>query len=349
MPLETEHLILSGHDNTRAGQVVCIALAHNEFNLLAPFLNHYRAFGDITFVVVDDRSTDDSSDYLAAQPDVTVMVPKEGSTYAKHKREWRGQTLDAVAVDRWVLAPDMDEHLVWHGAPQRTFADLLTDMKREQAEVLYAIMIDMYADKPLSQHVFTGGDLSASFDLFDDPTSDPSGTWMERGPSRFLESWPTPKRSVVGGMRQRLMEDGTAGSGLRRLGRRVLGKIGDHRSAGSSLARRITKTTGSKPTTALTKVPLVKWRRGLRFYGGAHCLNQEMTLASERAALLHYPITRGMEGVQHIISRGQHMADSAYYKDLLKAADKSPKYRGTRQLRSLDDLSGVILPPKRST
>lgn len=112
--LETEFLELVGTDNTERGAFVCLLLVHNEGTVIEPFLEHYRSFGDITFIVVDDRSNDGSTEYLMAQPDVTILAPKDGSTYAKLKREWRGQVLDQGADGRLILAPDADEHLVRH-------------------------------------------------------------------------------------------------------------------------------------------------------------------------------------------------------------------------------------------
>lgn len=350
MTLETEHLRLFGVDKTTRHAHICLLLAHNERNLLEPFLEHYRGFGDIAFLVVDDRSSDGSAEFLAAQPDVTVLMPKDGSTYAQHKREWRGQVLDQIAHGRWVLAPDADEHLVWHGAPQRSFATVIDDLEAEGAAALYAMMVDMYADKPLGEQTYEGGSLLQAFPLFDDPGLDPTQTWMERGAGRFLQNWPTPQLSVVGGMRQRLIaSQSTERAGLRPLGRRLFGRLRDHRGTGSTLSRLFTKHPGKTPPTLLTKVPLVKWQRGFRFYGGAHSLNAPVALGSERAALLHFPVTRGAEGMQRVISRGQHTSNSGHYVALLEVASINPTFHGTRELRTLTDLDGIILPPQRRT
>lgn len=350
MALETEHLRLAGADKTGQGAHICLLLAHNEGNLVGPFLEHYRNFGDITFIVVDDRSSDGSTEYLAAQPDVTVLAPKDGSTYAKHKREWRGQVLDQVADGRWILAPDVDEHLVWHGHPDRSFGSLINGLDAEGADALYAIMVDMYADNPLGEHIYMGGPLLQSFPMFDDPHRDPTGTWMERGAGRFLKNWPTPELSVVGGMRQRLIaSQSTQRMPVRHLGRRLFGRLRDHQGRASKIGRLLTKHPGTLPAYLLTKVPLVKWKRGFRFYGGAHSLNAAVTVSSERAALLHFPVTRGAEGLQDIISRGQHAANSGHYKALLEVAQINPMYYGTRELRSLSDLDGIILPPRKPT
>ena len=86
----TDHLDLIGPDRTADGTVVAIVLVHNEANLLPAFLDHYRAAGassdGIAFLIVDDRSDDGTADILAAAPDVTVLRPRDNSTYKEHKR-----------------------------------------------------------------------------------------------------------------------------------------------------------------------------------------------------------------------------------------------------------------------
>jgi len=89
-------------------------LAHNEINLITHTLNHYRSFGGVTFVAVDDGSDNGTTDVLRSADDVTYPHPKEGSTFHDHKRQWCSETLDLVSRGRWVLLPDVDEFLVWH-------------------------------------------------------------------------------------------------------------------------------------------------------------------------------------------------------------------------------------------
>ena len=93
----------------------CVVLAHIEALILPEFLRHYRDIGVDRFFIVDDRSTDGSLDFLRAQPDVTIFTPVEGSTYRKDKRFWRAELLDTYCSGKWVVVPDVDEHLVYRG------------------------------------------------------------------------------------------------------------------------------------------------------------------------------------------------------------------------------------------
>ena len=57
-----------------------VALAHNEANLIQPFLAHYRALGPTHFIIVDDHSTDGTRAMLEGQPAVTLLRPVPGTT-----------------------------------------------------------------------------------------------------------------------------------------------------------------------------------------------------------------------------------------------------------------------------
>ena len=141
--LNLEHLVHVSGDAPRDGDISCVVLVHNEINILPQFFAHYRAFGPIRFLVIDDSSTDGSSDFLAMQPDVTVFTPQPGSTYQMHKKQWRSELLDRFAVGQWCLAPDADEHLVWRDAERRSFCKLIADLESEHAEGMAASMVDM--------------------------------------------------------------------------------------------------------------------------------------------------------------------------------------------------------------
>ncbi|MFZ5710654.1 MAG: glycosyltransferase family 2 protein [Pseudomonadota bacterium] len=60
----------------------CVLLVHNEMAVLPELLDHYRRCGPVSFLVVEDRSTDATPAFLAAQPDVTVFHPAAGTATA---------------------------------------------------------------------------------------------------------------------------------------------------------------------------------------------------------------------------------------------------------------------------
>ena len=109
--------------------ILCVALCHNESNILQDFLEHYRTLGKVSFLIVDDRSTDGSREILLGQSDVTLFEPVDGSTYQEHKRYWRQQLLDYYGQDRWCLVPDIDEHFVYLGMESKPLSSLINDIE----------------------------------------------------------------------------------------------------------------------------------------------------------------------------------------------------------------------------
>ena len=110
-----------------AATVCCIV--HDEMYFLPAFLAYYRGLGVDRFVVLDDRSTDGTAEYLAAQPDVMVVesavryfeeVDYAPAAKAKVRelravRLWRDQLMDQFCTGQWALDVDPDEFLAIPG------------------------------------------------------------------------------------------------------------------------------------------------------------------------------------------------------------------------------------------
>lgn len=345
--LDTPHLThLAGPAPTGA-ETLCITLVHNEVNILPQFFEHYRAFGPIRFFMIDDNSTDGSRAYLEAQPDVSLFAPKPGSTYREHKQQWRSEPLDRFAVGRWCLAPDADEHLVWTNAETRPFSVLLSDLEREGAEGLMSIMVDMYCDRPLAEHVSGTGLLTEDFPLFDDPTIDPLAYRLRLPGQSFGRKFPTPAMITTGGMRDRVLMNGRAGQTAlyRTLLRNSIRK--SHAPCGWARARErliylLTSRAIALAPLNMTKLPLLKWQKGGKFNGGAHHLNLPLKLSHERAVLLHFPLTRGAIGARYTAQRGQHYSRSAYYRRVEEHERETPVYFGTTRFSGTLSLQGFF-------
>ncbi len=322
-------------------------MVHNEINILPQFFEHYRAFGPIQFLMIDDRSTDGSRAYLEAQPDVSLFTPRPGSTYRQHKQQWRSEPLDLYAQGRWCIVPDVDEHLVWKNAETRPFTALLADLEQEGVQGLSAVMVDMYCDRPISEHVSTGSPLREDFPLFDDPATDPLA-YRSRLPSQsFRGKYPTPTMIITGGMRDRVLMNGRADETAlyRTLLRNSIHKF--HEPRGMTLARArlvylLTWRSRALAPLNLTKLPLLKWQKGGKFNGGAHHLNLPLKLSSERAVLMHFPLTRGATGARYTAQRGQHYSQAAYYHLVEDHERESPVYIGTKRYTGTKSLQGFF-------
>ncbi|MCR8548067.1 glycosyltransferase family 2 protein [Salipiger sp. P9] len=343
-----DYLERSGPDRIDREAVPVVALVHNEANILPAFLAHYRGLGRVTFLIVDDRSTDGTAALLAAQPDVTVFRPVEGSSYRAHKALWRSQLLDRYADGRWCLVPDLDEHFVFAGQPGLSLEGYIAALEGEGAQAVATLMIDMYDDRPLGEHIFPDGQgrsLTESFPYFDGPAPFPEGYALRPVTRATLKRFPTPPVAFVGGARHRLFYPRPTPSGpvSRWVASHRFGFDGAVNARPGRLARSVAKRLFAG-TLNCTKLGLLRWRRGWQFNGGAHKLDAAIPMSESIAAFLHYPFTRGREGIEYIAKRGQHADGSGHYKRLLdgEGLAQSPVYAGSKRYTGPEALAGLI-------
>lgn len=331
-----------------------VALAHNEANILGDFLAHYRSICTPSFLIVDDQSDDGSFEMLAEQPDVTVFRPVAGSTYARDKAQWRSDLLDTFCDGRWCLVPDLDEHFVWAGMPALSLASYIAQLEAEGAQAVATLMVDMYGDMALGDHVHPKGSdmrLRQRFPLFDGPAPFPDGYFMRPISARRRRDYPTPPVAFSGGARNRLFHFNlTRANALQRwLIERYLRpdraiNISGLEEQAQALARLLTRRL-MRGALNNTKLGLLRWQSGWRFNGGAHKLDAPVPVSESIAAFLHYPFTRGREGIAYIATRGQHAEGSRFYREILEVGgplDRSPVFAYTRRFDGVADLAGLV-------
>jgi len=338
-----------GQEKFEEDAVPVIALAHNEANIMNDFLAHYRSLGPVNFLIVDDRSTDDTTKILLNAPDVTVFQPVDGSNYYRDKATWRSELLDHFSNERWCLVPDIDEHFIFVGA--NSLLEYISQVECEGAEAVATLMIDMYADLPLRDHLYPGGTsqpLSSCFNYFDGPTS----YVMRRITGRKKIKFPTPPIAFHGGPRHRILH-GEILADSDWITRWILqGRLGLDQSVQGNqrLFRQLIIDRKAKDyfsgSLNMTKLGLLRWRQGMRFNGGAHKLNEALAVSESIAGFLHYPFTRGAAGIEYISNRRQHADGAKHYRALAKddLLDQSPIYANSKRYESKSDLKGLIRP-----
>ncbi len=327
-PDSTEHLICEKRSSPDSSGMLCFALCHNEAHILLQFLEHYRSIGVKQFIIVDDHSTDKTSEILAGQDDVTVYKPKSGSSYSKDKISWRCDLLDKIADQQWVLLPDVDEHLVYPNMENRDIQVFAGQLEAEGAHALFTVMVDMYADEPLKDHRFSGGNLKEAFPFFDSP-SDPAFSYRLLPPAkRFLKRFPTPPICAYGGVRERLFFSESHSTSI--IAAWLLRKFAHFnrplnpnffQSIENSVTRQLTKKRFGANPFSMTKIGLVKWEKGMKLPGGPHAVSRRLKLAATTGAFLHFNFTNGISGVEYVVKRGQHAGGSVIYKKILDKPD----------------------------
>lgn len=333
-----------GENNILPQGVLCVSLAHNEFLILPEFLRHYRTLGVTSFAMVDDRSDDETRQFLLSQDDVTVFVPTDDSTYKSHCMMWRKDILDAYGIDRWCLNPDIDEHFVYRDMETKPLDNLIQELETENSEALLTIMIDMYADQPILEQRYQprkDQNLLQRFPYFDSPRR------LRNNYCVIPKKGGTPPVWVYGGFRMRLL------NGNRNWWRSVQDRIfmQRNRSIRSAINFHSRQRHGSVPkpkdlmgAPILSKLGLLKWQRGMTFTSSTHAINMRVCCSERIAAFLHYHFAHSVDRFHYIVERGAHINNSSEYKNLLQAignSNRSPvcevsaRYANSRSLKGL--------------
>ncbi|MCX2724542.1 glycosyltransferase family 2 protein [Roseibium salinum] len=300
------------------GSVTAVVLAYNEALRFPYFLDHYRSLGISNFIVVDNNSDDGTDALLEAASDVLVL--RTGKPYREHKSNWRQLICDRYLNGKWVIFPDVDELFVYPRWPEVKIHELTAYLDHYGYECMFSTMVDMYPNGPIQDLKYQAGD---SF-LETCPYFDGSGYRHVPLKGAGGREFNTPKRHVFGGARERLFHhrskrkphilDAILLSTVFRLQSKApnspLGRYFDRRLF------KLIKDGLPGVDPLMSKVPLIKWRSGLTFSGGVHNIAQEIKMAPDWGALLHFKYLDDFSiKVTEALERGQHAVGSRFYKD----------------------------------
>ena len=117
----------------------------DERDRLPWFFDYYRRLGVEHFVVIDNGSTDGSTEYLLSQSGTTVFRTDDSYHGAFSGMVWINHLKSRLSPAAWVLYADVDEALVYDGCERRSVADLAETLDMAGHEAFTAFMLDMFS------------------------------------------------------------------------------------------------------------------------------------------------------------------------------------------------------------
>ena len=133
------------HPNDIRADVVVIAVIRDEMWRMPFFLAYHRWLGVQHFIIIDNRSCDGTSDFLAREPDVTCMhAPGNYGGDPKGQTVWIRWALRLAPPRRWNLVLDADELFVGAELQRNSLLALTRNLSREGAAILVTSLVDCY-------------------------------------------------------------------------------------------------------------------------------------------------------------------------------------------------------------
>jgi hypothetical protein len=152
----------------RRGDILSFTTLRNERIRLPYFLAYYRNQGVKHFFFVDNGSTDGSSDYLAAQPDVSVWSTSESYRKSAFGVDWLNGLQRRYAHGHWTLTVDVDEFFVYPFCDTRPLRALTDWLDSSSIRSFGAMLLDMYPKGPIDAQPYCEGqdpfEIAAWFD-----------------------------------------------------------------------------------------------------------------------------------------------------------------------------------------
>ncbi|PWJ21778.1 glycosyltransferase family 2 protein [Jannaschia seohaensis] len=141
----------------RGGDLLAFTTLRDERLRLPYFLDYYRRLGIDHFLMVDNGSTDGTTDYLAAQPDVSLWRTEHSYRGSAYGVDWLNGLARRHGARHWCLTVDVDEFLVYPFCDTRPLRALTDWLDASQLRVFGAMLLDMYPKGPLAAQPYAEG------------------------------------------------------------------------------------------------------------------------------------------------------------------------------------------------
>lgn len=173
--------------------IYLFSTVHNERHRLAYFLDYYRKLGVNHFFLIDNDSDDGSSEFLEAQPDVSLWFSSASYKRANFGMDWVNNLLRKYARNHWTLVVDVDEFFVYPYCDTRPLRALTDWLDASSIQSFGALLLDMYPEYQLEEQKYIAGQ-----NPFETLTHFDSGNYTQKLNKKYGNLW------IQGGPRQRV-------------------------------------------------------------------------------------------------------------------------------------------------
>jgi len=311
-------------------EIRLFARCRNERLRLPAFFQHYRAMGVDRFYIVDNESTDGTTDYLTTQPDVHLFRTTDSYSGSGSGTAWMNTLLAEFGVGCWCVTVDIDELLIFPGSEQVSLRRLTAHLDKRGHDAFVCMLLDLYPAGPLVDSPYAAGD-----DLI------AAAPYFDAGPYGRAPLTECPGFLIMGGVRERIFHPEYKSRGLwakayHALFNRVLLRTPFVRDNAWVRRRRLP----SPPS--LSKVPLVRWDAASRYFRSVHAISPK-TVAPETGVLLHFKLLHDLHAkARDEAARGEYSRGALEYRRYARTLDQNPqttfmyensvRFEGTSQL-----------------
>ena len=318
------------HPTAATGEIRAFAKCRNEQLRLPAFLKHYRALGVDRFFIIDNQSSDGTTEYLAGEPDVRVFRTTNRLRESSAGSTWLNALLSRFGVGAWCVTVDIDELLVYPGSERASLRELTDHLDRSGSQALSCLLLDLYPAGPLGECPYNpGDDLLAAAPYFDTGPYDSSP--VDSCPGVF----------ITGGARERIFFPEFRARGV---GARAYDAAVNAMAYHVPLLRDLPwmRATRRRRPPLLTKVPLVRWDEGSKYLDSPHWISPKV-VAPETGVLLHFKFLHDFPGrAMREAARGEYFDEATEYRRYAKRLNANPnmtlmyegstRFAGTSQL-----------------
>jgi hypothetical protein len=149
LPRQVQHVSGVARPRSDPDDVIVISVMRNGMPWLQSFLARHRQIGVRHFAIIDNGSTDGTSEYLAAQPDVTLLYTE--APYSAYENTMKRYLAQNYAAGRWCLCVDVDELFEYPFMDRVSLANFVRYLDQHGANAVITQMLDMFSDVPLNR------------------------------------------------------------------------------------------------------------------------------------------------------------------------------------------------------